>query len=149
MNCEKYKPLLTGYLDDELPPGRRAELEAHLAACPACRAELGEIRQLKEELATMQFEEPGDAELQRYWRGVYNRLERGLGWILLSLGAILVLSYGAVQLIGELIADPGVALVMKIGVVALILGAVVLFVSLLRERLTLCKTDRYSKEIRR
>jgi anti-sigma factor RsiW len=34
---------LSAYLDDELAPAARREAEAHLAACPACRAELDEV----------------------------------------------------------------------------------------------------------
>ncbi|HEU4881588.1 MAG TPA: zf-HC2 domain-containing protein [Longimicrobium sp.] len=33
-------------LDGELPPGARAEAEAHLASCPACAGELAELRGL-------------------------------------------------------------------------------------------------------
>jgi anti-sigma factor RsiW len=34
---------LSAYLDDELAPAARHEAEAHLAGCPDCRAELGDI----------------------------------------------------------------------------------------------------------
>jgi hypothetical protein len=34
---------LCAYLDGELPPGERAEVEAHLAACPACTALLADM----------------------------------------------------------------------------------------------------------
>ncbi|HEV3050793.1 MAG TPA: zf-HC2 domain-containing protein, partial [Longimicrobium sp.] len=33
-------------LDGEMPPGARAEAEAHLASCPACAGELAELRGL-------------------------------------------------------------------------------------------------------
>lgn len=35
---------LSAYLDGELQPGERAQLEAHLAGCPDCRARLGQLR---------------------------------------------------------------------------------------------------------
>ncbi len=149
MNCDDFKPMLTGYLDGELTPERSAELEAHLATCEACRRELAELTGLKEELAMMKFKEPPDVELERYWRSVYNRLERGLGWILFSVGAIVVLCYGAFLLIEEMIKDPRIAVLLKVGVVALVFGAVILFVSLLRERLAVRKVDKYSKEVER
>jgi anti-sigma factor RsiW len=34
---------LSAYLDDELAPAARREVEAHLAGCAACRAELDEV----------------------------------------------------------------------------------------------------------
>ena len=39
---------LHAYLDNELPPGERASVEAHLAQCPTCRALLAEERALLE-----------------------------------------------------------------------------------------------------
>lgn len=149
MSCEPFNLLLSGYLDDELAADERRRLEEHLETCEDCRRELDALKALKEDLAMLKFKEPSDAELQRYWAGVYNRLERGIGWILFSLGAILLLSYGAFRLIESVIQDPAVSLAVKIGACALVFGLVVLFVSLLRERLAVCKVDRYSKEIDR
>ena len=49
----------------------------------------------------------------------------------------------------EIVRDPNVATVLKVGVVAAILGLAILFVSILRERLAVSKADRYSREIKR
>ncbi len=149
MSCDQFKPMMMGYLDGELQPEQRARFEGHLASCEACRLELAEFRKVKEELAMMQFGEPSDVELERYWRGIYNRLERGVAWILFSAGAIILLCYGGFKLVEEVIKDPTVAFVVKAGVLALIFGIVILFVSLLRERLAVRKVDKYSKEVER
>ena len=149
MSCETIQPLITGYLDGELSADQQAELDAHLAQCGQCRRDLEELRQLKDNLAGMSFREPGDDELERFWQNVYNRTERGVGWILFTVGAIALLSFGTIMLITKLFADSEVSWIVKIGVVAVISGAVLLFVSILRERLTVRKTDKYSKEIMR
>ena len=149
MSCQDYKNLMSGYLDNELPDDRRQRLETHLQTCNACTQELQQFTAMKEELVMLKFKEPSDAELQRYWNRVYNRLERGIGWVLFSLGAIIALCYAGIKLIDKMTADPEISLVLKVGVIALIIGGVVLFVSLLRERLTLRKTDKYSREVER
>ncbi len=149
MSCEEFKPLITGYLDDELSPQQQQRLESHLSTCQQCTAELANLADLKENLAMIKFKEPSDAELDRYWKSIYNRLERGLGWILFSAGAIIVLCYGGFKLIEQLIKDPSIALLLRIGLMALVFGVVILFVSLLRERLAIRKVDKYSKEIER
>ena len=149
MSCDEFNQMAGAYLDGELPEEDRRRFEEHLASCDACRTELAELKRLTEDLNMMRFKEPGDEELQRYWAGVYNRLERGIGWILLSAGAILTLCYGAFKIIEEMIRDPAVSVVLKVGVCALIAGLVVLFVSLLRERLVVRKVDRYSREVER
>ena len=146
---DRYKQLLMALLDGELAPAERAELETHLADCRECRAELDGFRRLKEVTDMVRFEEPDDAVWASYWHGIYNRLERGLGWILLSLGAIVLLAYGTFRLVEGLFADPTVALLVKVGVGAGLLGIVVLVVSLVRERLFGLRSDRYSREVRR
>lgn len=48
MNCAKAQGLLSPHLDGELAATARAELLAHLHACPTCRAEEGELRRLRQ-----------------------------------------------------------------------------------------------------
>jgi anti-sigma factor RsiW len=38
MNCDQIEELLSDLLDDELPDGARAGVEAHVAACERCTA---------------------------------------------------------------------------------------------------------------
>lgn len=96
----------------------------------------------------MKFTSPEDKVWEDYWSGIYNRIERGLGWILLSVFGIILLFYGGLKAVEEFIADPTVGFIMKIVVLGFIAGLAVLFVSVLRERLFFWKTDRY-KDIRR
>ena len=48
MNCEEADRFLDAYLDGELEPDKRAELEQHLADCPECKQKLDRLRQLRE-----------------------------------------------------------------------------------------------------
>ena len=149
MTCQDYERLLTGYVDRELSDDQRRQVETHLRQCADCSRQLDELVSIKERLTMIKFKEPSDLELQRYWGGVYNRLERGAGWILVSLGTIVVLSLGAIEMIKEMLGDPEVPLLLTIGVVSLIIGGVTLFVSVFRERLSIKKTDKYSREVQR
>jgi predicted anti-sigma-YlaC factor YlaD len=149
MTCQDYERLLSGYVDRELPDEEHRQVETHLQQCADCRRQLDELVSIKERLTMIKFKEPSDLELERYWSGIYNRLERGLGWILLSLGTIIVLSLGAIEMIKAMLGDPEVPLPLTIGVVLLIIGCVTLFVSVLRERLSIKKTDKYSQEVQR
>ena len=49
---------LCAYLDGELPPGERAEVEAHLAACPACTALLADMAAVDAAAASLPAEAP-------------------------------------------------------------------------------------------
>jgi len=62
--------------------------------------------------------------------------------------AILLIIYGGFKMIEELIKDPTVGMILKVGLLALIVGLAILFVSVLRERLYFWQRDRY-KNVRR
>ncbi len=62
---------LSEYLDDELTPGERRDLDAHLAGCAECRAVLGELQQVVERAHTIEPRQP-DADL---WPGVARRIQ--------------------------------------------------------------------------
>jgi nitric oxide reductase large subunit len=82
------------------------------------------------------------------WSGVYNRFERGFGWILMSIAGIAMLIYGGFRAVEEIVKDPTVSAILKVVILAFIAGIAVLFVSILRERLYFWKKDRY-KNVRR
>lgn len=148
MPCEEYKALLMAYIDEEIGDADRKRFEEHLGQCESCRAELQEFTSLKEVTDDMKFQFPEDKLWATYWSGVYNRLERGVAWVLLSIGAIVLLVYAAFVLIDTLLGDVRVPWPVKIGIVFLLAGAIALFVSTVRERVFAMKSDKY-REVER
>lgn len=69
MDCDQARPMLSDYLEGS--PVRRAELEAHLAGCVACAAELAALRRVDDLLAAAPWAEPPSG----LWEGVEARLE--------------------------------------------------------------------------
>ncbi len=148
MTCRDHKDLMMAYLDNELNEEQRRAFEEHLASCPDCARELKEFRKLKQMTDCVAFVEPEDRIWEQYWNHVYNRVERCTGWILFSVAAIALFIYGGFKLIESVIQDPTVGALMKIGLLALLGGLVILFVSVLRERVYFWGKDRY-KDVRR
>ncbi len=148
MACHDYKDLMMGYLDEELSGEQKRRFEEHLAGCPECAGELEEFRRLKAITDEVTLMEPEDRLWQDYWGGIYNRIERGVGWTVFSVAAILLTIYGGFRAIEEIIRDPHVELIFKMGLLALLAGLAILFVSVLRERIYFWKRDRY-KDVRR
>ena len=148
MACEDYKDLMMGYLDEELSAEQIRQFEEHLTACKQCTAQLQEFRQLKAITDQMTLGEPEDRLWQQYWDGIYNRVERSIGWIIVSVAAILLTIYGGFKAIEALITDPTVGLLLKIAMLALLVGLAILFVSVLRERIFFWSKDRY-RNVRR
>jgi predicted anti-sigma-YlaC factor YlaD len=148
MTCHDYKDLMMGYLDNELSNEQRRQFEEHLTGCSECKDELKEFRKLKAITDEVTLVEPEDRIWQDYWSGVYNRIERSVGWIVFSVAAILLIIYGGFKMIEEMVKDPDIETILKAGLLALIAGLAILFVSVLRERFYFWKRDRY-KDVRR
>jgi len=148
MTCQDYKDLMMAYLDNELNDEQRQTFEQHLASCPECAKEIKEFKKLQQLTDSVTLMEPEDRIWQQYWGNIYNRVERGLGWILFSVAAILLIIYGGFKLIEEIIKDQTVDALLKVALMVLIGGLAILFVSVLRERAYFWKKDRY-KDVRR
>lgn len=148
MKCEEIRPYLSAYLDGEIGRDKKLEIERHLSDCEACRKEYQSFAKLKEVTDRMKFADLSDQLWAGYWKGIYRRVERGAGWIFLSIGAIVLLAFGVYQFFKEFLVDPNISLIVKIGVSTCAFGAIILVVSIIRERLFLFKTERY-KEVKR
>jgi anti-sigma factor RsiW len=95
MTCADRREALVAYLDLQLGAAERADLEAHLAGCDACRLALEAERRLSGALASLEaVEPPGDFEA-RFWARVARERDAPVGWrrrlftrrIALALGA--------------------------------------------------------------
>jgi len=148
MTCQDYKDSMMAYLDNELNDEQLRAFEAHLASCPKCTQELEEFKTLKQITDGVELLEPEDRLWRQYWGGVYNRIERGIGWVVFSVAGILLLIYGGFTAIENVITDPGVSALLKVSLLALLAGLAILFVSVVRERIFFWSKDRY-KDVRR
>jgi anti-sigma factor RsiW len=69
---DQWTDRLSEYLDDELTPAERADLDAHLATCRECTVTLDELRQVITRAGSL-LPRPPAADL---WPGIEPRLER-------------------------------------------------------------------------
>jgi len=145
---EHFQQLLMGAVDGELTPEQQLEFNQLIEAYPHLKDEWQEYAKLKEVVKTMKLKTPPDEVWDRYWLGVYNRLERGIGWILFSVGAIILITYGIYHFIETLIVDQQLSGIVKFGIIAVIAGVVILLISVAREKLIVRQKDPY-KEVKR
>ncbi len=144
---EQFRILMMKALDGELSPREETEFQ-QLLQDEAFRREWLEFKQLKEVTQGMKFKNPPQEVWDSYWMSVYNRLERGLAWILFSIGAIIFLSYGLYQLFHEVVNGSELPLPLRVATVALVIGTAILLVSVIREKLFVRRRDPY-KEVQR
>ena len=147
-NGERARRLMMAALDGEITSEDRRELDRILEHDPDLRGEWKRMSRVKEVTDAMTYSDPPDDLWDDYWHGVYNRVERGIGWIVMSLGAMVLLGYGAWEVTGAILEDTSAPLLVKIAIFAVLIGLVVLLVSVIREKLFTRKRERY-KEVKR
>jgi predicted anti-sigma-YlaC factor YlaD len=145
MNCEQARILVSGLVDGELDLEEKKIVSDHIASCPDCRREYARLKKLKEVTDDMKYFDLPDKLWAGYWREIYNRVERSIGWIFLSIGAIILLAFIAWQILNNFFLDPTEPLYLKLGLGLFLLGLIILLISIIRERLFSRKHDRYGE----
>ncbi len=145
---ERARQLIMAAIDGEINDEQRRELAGYIKKHPELDEEFKDFKNIKEMTMNVNYTPPPESVWDKYWLGVYNRLERGIGWILFSIGAIVLLVYGFYSMIEAILADAEIAWWLKLAIFSVIAGAVFLLVSVLREKIFLHKSERY-KDIQR
>ncbi len=148
MTDEKYKIMLAGYIDGELTAEEKADFEKYLTRDPEIRKELQTFQKLKEVTKAMKYADIPEAVWDGYWQDLYRRMERGLGWIFLSLGIIALAVLGIFHFCRDFLFDAEIPIVLRLATVLTALGTIILLVSVIRERLFAWRRDRY-REVQR
>lgn len=143
MEHREFEELLNKFISGDISESEGEHFREHLVSCRRCQQEMNQYDALEDMMKKMKLKDPEDTMWEGYWSSIYNRLERGFGWIIFSVGAIMLLFYGSFKLVEQLIADPTVATIVKAGILALLLGLAVLVVSILRQQLFAYRNERY------
>jgi predicted anti-sigma-YlaC factor YlaD len=142
------KRLIAAYHEGVLDNSQKSQVDEHIRACPECRKEFEETQKLEEVMGKMAFKKPPKETWEIYATTVYNRLERGIGWIFMSIGAMILLFFGGYKLVEGIVQDPEIPVLLKVGILAVLAGMVVLLVSFGRERLFVDKRERYKEVLK-
>jgi predicted anti-sigma-YlaC factor YlaD len=144
MACGRFRELMMASIDGEIGAEERAKLESHLAECTKCRREFDELARVSRLVGEIELPRPSKEDMMKYWPSVYARIERGAGWGLVVIGVLIWVAYGVYLFI----TDPGTDSLTKLLVAVPVVGVLMLLVSVIRERVSVAKTERY-KEVER
>ncbi|MBN1482993.1 hypothetical protein EH223_13745 [candidate division KSB1 bacterium] len=147
-NREHMEKLMMGALDGELTGKEQAEFNQMLSKDPSMKEEFEKYKKLVKVTKTMKLKAPAPEVWENYWLDVYNRIERGIGWLVFSVGLVILLTYGSFKVVEAVINDPGLAIIIKVGILLTIGGLAILFVSVAREKYFTRKHDPYKEIIR-
>lgn len=142
-DCQQVRILLMALLDGEISLEQEKQVHDHLNKCAACARQYESFVKLKKRTGAMKFKQLSDIYWDDYWNQVYNKIERGISWILISIGAIILLCFAVYDLLENFFYDPSQPVLLKIGTGVMAVGLIVLFVSTLREKIMVRKVDKY------
>ena len=132
--------LLSGFIDGELTQREQQRVRLHCEACEACNMELQELRSLRQRVGDARLSDVG----QDLWRETMNdttvRTTRGTGWLLFIGGLLVAVGFGVYELVSS---DSSMSLVEKLVVGGVYGGLLLIFISVLRQRLIERKSDKY------
>jgi hypothetical protein len=139
---------IMAYVDNELAPSDIDFVKSHLEQCSTCQNKYYSLLKVKEVTNKMKFKKLPDMYWDEYWQHVYNRIERGISWIFISIGAIIVLLFVLWNFINEILVDQHLHPLLKVGIFSLLVGGVILLISVIREKIMVKRVDKY-REIER
>jgi hypothetical protein len=128
---------LMRYLDGELPPEERREMERALEASTELQRELALYRAMHEDLAGLRLKTgaPGGRSV---WTAVHRRLTRPMGWIFLNIGVLVWLVF----VVYIYFTSPAPSWE-KLATGAVVIGVLLLFTSVIHDRYREWLTDPY------
>lgn len=142
--CTRYQSDGMRWLDRELSVQEAARYETHVRECDECRRELTSLGRVVRMTDELKLRAPDDEFWNDYWEGVYRRSERRFGFVLLIAGVLALLVYA----IYRAVTAPSFLSYEGISVTLVLVGLVVIFISVARERYHESKNDPY-KEVER
>lgn len=144
MECTRYQTDGMRLIDDELSQEERLQYEAHVRECEVCARELDSLGRVVKLTGELKLRVSDDAFWKGYWESVYRRTERRLGFVFLAAGVVMILLY----LLYRALRSPDLLTYEGISIALILLGLIVLFISVARERYHEHKHDPY-REVER
>lgn len=144
MDCTRYQTDGMRLLDGELSPEERVQYEAHVRDCETCRRELDALGRVVILTDQLKLRVSDDEFWKGYWESIYRRTERRIGFLLLMGGIVALLLY----FLYRAVRSPEFLTYEGISIAVVLLGLIVIFISVVRERYHESKNDPY-REVER
>lgn len=137
--CHDIQELVSGYIDQELSQQKAQLVRLHIEGCEACRKVYDDLLAIRKEMGQLQYPECEEAKIEALMKEPVSKALGIAGWVMLIIGLVGFMGWQVFTFYSQ----PMVPTWAKIGVLLIELGALGLFLSVLRQRLIARKTDKY------
>ena len=131
--------LLSGYIDGELTQQNRQRVSQHCEDCERCRQELVALQSMRDRIAASRLSDIGEEAWRETMNDTTVKATRGIGWLLLIGGVLLAFGFA----VYEIVTDAAISTMERLIIGGIYGGLLLLFLSVLRQRLIERKTDKY------
>lgn len=135
---ESSRETLMRYLDGELSPEERRQVELELERSTELQRELAVYRSLQEDFSQMSFKLPSGSRFPSVWVAVNRRLTRPVGWLLMSAGVVAWVLH-----VAYVYATSPAPSWEKAATSAIVIGTLLLFATVIHDRIRELRTDPY------
>jgi anti-sigma factor RsiW len=140
-NCEPINDKLSGYLDNELTQQESQRIALHIEQCDCCRQTYNELKALKNAVSHIDYADMEQEKLDDILNDMTTHRIQDASWVAIMIGCSII----AIILAYQFLAASSVPFIMKLLISLVSGGCIGLFISVLRHRLIISKTDKYNK----
>lgn len=137
--CREIEELISGYLDGELTQQDSQKVASHLQKCKDCQKLYQELNDIQVTIGSTLYSDINDKVIAQVINDLTTKRIEGLSWILILIGLISILTFGAYQFWF----DTNISWPVRLMVSLLCGGGFGLFISVLRQKLFTRKNDKY------
>jgi len=137
--CQKVEEKLSGYLDGELTQQESQQVRLHIESCESCQQLHTELLSLQKDIKAIHSDGGEEAALEKVMNDLGAKQTQQWGWMLVIIASALMVIY---SFYGFII-DNDMTSFEKIMFSLLGIGGVLLFISVVRQRIIASKTDKY------
>jgi anti-sigma factor RsiW len=139
--CKQVDELLSGYVDGELSQQQSQFVALHLATCSTCQQTLTSIEELKMTIKQVSYPAMEQQQLNAVLQDLSSQRMQQFSWFALISGILICIIFAVYQFF----IDSTTPWYFKLSISLIWGGIIGLFLSVLRQRLLIRKTDKYNK----
>ena len=138
-HCDKVEEKLSGYLDNELTQQDNQFVTVHIQSCENCQKTYSDLLDMQSEIREIKTDGGEEAALEKIMNDLSSKQSQQWGWVLIIIAAAIVIAVSVFQFIF----NNGNSLYENIIIILFGVGGLLLFVSVIKQRIIAAKSDKY------
>ncbi len=138
-SCEHVSEKMSGFIDNELTQQESQKIRVHIEQCKSCSQLHADLMDMQSKIKSIQSDGGEEAALEKIMEDLGAKKTQNWGWIFVVIGSVMMMGYASMNILSE------IDLTTFEGFFSTLigLGGLLLFISVIRQRMVASKTDKY------